>query len=89
MTQATSPYLNRPLRSEREAREERHCKRRLRNIAERFEDEAARYRNGGFDMNAEARAGAASEEAFAVRWALRRLAEIEREMHERISGGRT
>ena len=51
---------------------------RLRDLAGRLDHQAALIRNGGRDLHAEARAGKLNDEAFAIRWALRRIApEIE------------
>ncbi len=47
---------------------------RLRDLAGRLDHQAALIRNGGRDPRAEARAGKLSDEAFAIRWALRRIA---------------
>ena len=56
------------------ARQRRLCLGRLRRLAERLDHQAALIRNGGANMNAEAQAGRLSEEAFAIRWALRQIA---------------
>ncbi len=51
---------------------------RLRDLAGRLDHQAALIRNGGRDLHAEARAGKLNDEAFAIRWVLRRIApEIE------------
>ncbi len=47
---------------------------RLRDLAGRLDHQAALIRNGGRDPRAEARAGTLLGEAFAIRWALRRIA---------------
>ncbi len=47
---------------------------RLHDLAGRFDHQAALIRNGGRDPHAEARAGKLNDEAFAIRWALRRIA---------------
>ena len=47
---------------------------RLRDLAGRLDHQAALIRNGGRDSRAEARAGKLGDEAFAIRWALRRIA---------------
>ncbi len=47
---------------------------RLRDLAGRLDHQAALIRNGGRDPRAEDRAGKLSDEAFAIRWALRRIA---------------
>ncbi len=47
---------------------------RLRELAGRLDHQAALIRNGGRDPRAEARAGRLTDEAFAIRWALRRIA---------------
>lgn len=51
---------------------------RLRDLAVRLDHQAALIRNGGHDPRAEARAGKLTDDAFAIRWALRQSApEIE------------
>ena len=47
---------------------------RLRGLAGRLDQQSALIRNGGRDPRAEARAGKLADEAFAIRWALRRIA---------------
>ena len=47
---------------------------RLRGLAGRLDHQAALIRNGGRDPRAEARAGKLTDEAFAIRWALRQVA---------------
>ena len=47
---------------------------RLRGLAGRLDHQSALIRNGGRDPRAEARAGKLADEAFAIRWALRRIA---------------
>ena len=47
---------------------------RLSGLAGRLDYQAALIRNGGRDPRAEARAGKLSDEAFAIRWALRQVA---------------
>ncbi len=47
---------------------------RLRELAARLDHQAALIRNGGRDPRAETRAGKLADEAFAIRWALRRIA---------------
>lgn len=47
--------------------------RRLRVLSERLDQQAALVRNGGYDTNAEQRAGRLADDAFAVRWALRQI----------------
>ncbi len=56
------------------AREARRHMARLRDLAGRLDHQAALMRNGGRDLHAEARAGKLNDEAFAIRWALRRIA---------------
>ncbi len=56
------------------AREARRHMARLRDLAGRLDHQAALIRNGGRDLHAEARAGKLNDEAFAIRWALRRIA---------------
>ncbi len=56
------------------AREARRHMARLRDLAGRLDYQAALIRNGGRDLHAEARAGNLNDEAFAIRWALRRIA---------------
>ncbi len=56
------------------AREARRHMARLRDLAGRLDHQAALIRNGGRDLHAEARAGKLNDEAFAIRWALRRFA---------------
>ncbi len=47
---------------------------RLRGLAGRLDQQSALIRNGGRDPRAEARAGKLTDEAFAIRWALRQVA---------------
>lgn len=47
---------------------------RLRDLASRLEHQAGLIRNGGFNPQAEAEAGHLADDAFAIRWALRRIA---------------
>ncbi len=47
---------------------------RLRGLAGRLDHQATLIRNGGRDPRAEARAGKLTDEAFAIRWALRQVA---------------
>ena len=47
---------------------------RLRGLAGRLDQQSALIRNGGRDPRVEARAGKLADEAFAIRWALRRIA---------------
>ncbi len=47
---------------------------RLRDLAGRLDHQAALIRNGGRDLRAETRAGKLDDEAFAIRWALARIA---------------
>ena len=47
---------------------------RLRDLTGRLDHQAALIRNAGRDLHAEARAGKLDDEAFAIRWALRRIA---------------
>ncbi len=56
------------------AREARRHMARLRDLAGRLDHQAALIRNGGRDLYAEARAGKLNDEAFAICWALRRIA---------------
>ena len=56
------------------ARDTRRHLTRLRDLAGRLDHQAALIRNGGRDLHAEARAGKLNDEAFAIRWALRRIA---------------
>ena len=56
------------------AHEARRHMARLRDLASRLDHQAALIRNGGRDLHAEARAGKLNDEAFAIRWALRRIA---------------
>ena len=56
------------------AREARRHMARLRDLAGRLDHQAALIRSGGRDLHAEARAGKLNDEAFAIRWALRRIA---------------
>lgn len=60
-------------RSERAA-EVRRAMARLRDLAARLEHQASLIRNGGFNPQAEAEAGRLADDAFAIRWALRRIA---------------
>jgi len=53
--------------------EARQYLRRLRALSERLDQQAALVRNGGYDTGAERRAGRLADDAFAVRWALRRI----------------
>ncbi len=55
-------------------REARRASSRLRELAARLEHQASLIRNGGFNPYAEAEAGRLADEAFAIRWALRRIA---------------
>ena len=57
-----------------QARDTRRHLTRLRDLAGRLDHQAALIRNGGRDLHAEARAGKLNDEAFAIRWALRRIA---------------
>ena len=57
----------------RSAREMRRYLARLRTLAVRLEHQAALVRNGGFNPEAEAQAGRLADDAFAIRWALRRI----------------
>jgi len=59
---------------EPERRAERHHLARLRALAERLDHQAALLRNGGYNPRAEAQAGHLEADAFALRWALRRIA---------------
>lgn len=54
-------------------RQGRRQLRRLRRLAERLDQQACLVRNGGFNCQAEAQAAGLAEDAFALRWALRRL----------------
>ena len=56
------------------APEAQHHLARLRELAGRLDHQAALIRNGGRDPRAETRAGKLADEAFAIRWALRRIA---------------
>ncbi|MFQ5776020.1 MAG: hypothetical protein ACE5GS_15980 [Kiloniellaceae bacterium] len=56
------------------AREVRRYLARLRALAARLDHQAALIRNGGFNPQAEAQAGNLADDAFAIRWALRRIA---------------
>jgi hypothetical protein len=47
---------------------------RLRALAARLDHQASLIRNGGFNPKAEAEAGRLADDAFAIRWALRRIA---------------
>lgn len=47
---------------------------RLRELATRLDHQACLIRNGGFNPKAEAEAGRLADDAFAIRWALRRIA---------------
>ena len=47
---------------------------RLHGLAGRLDGQAALIRNGGRDLRAETRAGKLDDEAFAIRWALARIA---------------
>lgn len=57
----------------RSARETRRYLARLRTLAARLDHQAALVRNGGFNPEAEVQAGRLADDAFAVRWALRRI----------------
>jgi len=59
---------------ERARRAERRYLAQLRTLAERLDHQAALLRNGGYSTQAEAQAGHLAADAFALRWALRRLA---------------
>ena len=54
--------------------ERRRALGRLRALAGRLEHQASLIRNGGFNPRAETEAGHLTDDAFAVRWALRRIA---------------
>ncbi len=69
MSQSQSPPVENP-----SARAARRHGARLRALAERLDHQAALIRNGGRDFEAEARAGKLDDEAFAIRWALNRIA---------------
>ena len=56
------------------AAEARRALGRLRALAGRLEHRASLIRNGGFNPQAEAEAGRLADDAFAIRWALRRIA---------------
>ena len=56
------------------ARDARRASSRLRGLAARLEHQASLIRNGGFNPHAEAEAGRLADDAFAIRWALRRIA---------------
>ena len=56
------------------AAERRRALGRLRALAGRLEHQACLIRNGGFNPRAEAEAGRLADDAFAIRWALRRIA---------------
>ncbi len=56
------------------AREARRHMTRLHNLSGRLDHQAALIRNADRDLHAEARAGKLNDEAFAIRWALRRIA---------------
>ena len=56
------------------AREVSRHRARLRALAARLDHQAALIRNGGFNPQAEAQAGRLADDAFAVRWALNRIA---------------
>ena len=73
MKEASEGKLNRtnPLGTERGVRQ---ASSRLRALAARLEHQASLIRNGGFNPQAEAQAGRLADEAFAIRWALRRIA---------------
>lgn len=47
---------------------------RLRALSRRLDHQAALLRNSGYDTRAEAQAGDLAADAFALRWALRRIA---------------
>lgn len=56
-----------------QAAEARRAMGRLRQLATRLDHQACLIRNSGFNLNAEAEAGRLSDDAFAIRWALRRI----------------
>lgn len=56
------------------AHEVRRALARLRGLAARLDHQASLIRNGGFNPRAEAEAGRLADDAFAIRWALRRIA---------------
>ena len=56
-----------------DAYERRRQVARLRTLAARLDHQAALIRNGGFNPAAEAQAGRLADDAYAVRWALRRV----------------
>ncbi len=56
------------------ARDARRASSRLREMAARLEHRASLIRNGGFNPQAEVEAGRLADDAFAIRWALRRIA---------------
>ena len=56
------------------AAEGRRALGRLRALAGRLEHQACLIRNGGFNPQAEVEAGRLADDAFAIRWALRRIA---------------
>jgi hypothetical protein len=56
------------------AAERRRALGRLRGLAARLDHQACLIRNGGFNPKAEAEAGRLADDAFAIRWALRRIA---------------
>ncbi len=64
----------RPAPRPESARESRLHMARLRGLAARLDHQAALIRNAGHDMDAERRAGKLADEAFAIRWALNRIA---------------
>ena len=81
----------RPTRDDkaRAAAERRRARRalgRLRALAGRLEHQASLIRNGGFNPRAEAEAGTLADDAFAIRWALHRIAP-EREPAGQVSPG--
>ncbi len=55
-------------------REARRALARLRLLATRLDHQACLIRNSGFNPQAEAEAGRLADDAFAIRWALRRIA---------------
>ncbi len=72
-TGETAPDPN-PLATAHPGLAQRRHLARLRGLAGRLDHQAALIRNGGRDPRAEARAGKLSDEAFAIRWALRQVA---------------
>ncbi len=65
---------DRPAATRPSSREIRLHMARLRDLAGRLDHQAALIRNGGRDMQAEARAGKLNDEAVAIRWALNQIA---------------